>query len=230
MPTNREIVSKVKSELRLTSSDILITDRLVLSIVQAINIKLVIQQLQRRIGVNSPNLFTDIPCLKMTPVPLYTCCDTTSDCMVASSQMKLPALVEGYYGNVVRGVFSIDSKVKFTELPNPNNYVNLSKIYPKSKKVYYWIQNGYLYISDPNIEVVKISAFFADIEDVCKFLECVECVDPKDFTYCPTNPLDLDFKSLPKLEDDIVRLAAAEVMDTFKRLRPEITSDNQEGN
>ena len=226
MPTtNRDIVSRIKSLLRFTSSDIMITDRLILNVAQTTNVKLTSQQLQKRSASNSPNIFTEIPCLEMEPVPLYSCCSTESNCMVAISKIELPTIVDLYQQVVVRGVFSIDGKVSFKEIQSPTRYDNILNIYPNKKDNYYWIQNKRLYITDPNIEIVRLSAFFRDIVDISKYSSCKE--DSED---CPINPLDMEWKGLPKLEDDIVRLAAELIMSSFKQIPPENTSDGREGN
>lgn len=222
---NREIVSRIKSLLRFTTSDILISNRMILGVAQSMNVKLTTQNLQKRQGSNSPNLFTDIPCLEMETVPLVSCCNTTIDCQVAKSKEELPSIVETYLNVVIRGVYSIDGKVAFKEVQSPTRYSDILKIYPNKRDNFYWIQNKHLYITNPDIEVVKLSAFFRDIVDLSNFSKCKE-----DEEVCPINPLDMEWKSLPKLEDDIVRLSVEFIMNSFKRIPPENTSDGREGN
>lgn len=223
--TNRDIVSKVKTLLRFNNSDVFITDRTILSVVQDVNIKLVTQQLQKRSYWNSPNLFTTIECLDMEEVPLYECCDTTSDCTIARSKLKLPEIVDCMFGLVIRGVWSIDGKVEFKELSSPNRLTNLIKIYPNKPfpKRYYFIHNNYLYITDPDILKVKISAFFKEVLNPNEF-------DCSATDSCPINPLDGKFATLPKLVDDITRISADLLMQTVVQIPQEQTSDDKERN
>lgn len=224
MPTNREMVSKVRNLLKLNNVDVFISDRFILSVLSGVNTKLVTQQLQKRSYWNSPNLFTNIDCLVMEPVPLYTCCSTTSNCDIARSVLPLPAIVDCMFGLVIRGVWSIDEKNQFKELDSPSRLVNLMNIYPKkSFNRYYFIHESHLYVTDPNIELVKMSAFFKDIIDMSKY-SCNKDVDNP----CPTNPLDQKFSTLPKLEDDIVTISAQKLMESFLQIPQDATADNRE--
>lgn len=223
MTTNREVISKVKSLLRLTSSDIFFSDRMILSYLLDTNVKLVTQALNKRQSSNSPNLFTEIPCLEMKPVPLYSCCDTQSDCLIAESVLELPTIVETYYEMAIRYVRSIDRKNEFKRLDNPQRLANLLVIYPnKPLDNFYWVQNNRLYITNPNIEKVALSAFFKGIVDTSKFCcgEGEECF----------KPLDEEFHTIPKLEDDITRITSELIMNTFKRIPQENSIDGLEGN
>lgn len=222
MTTNREVISKVKSLLRLTSSDIFFSDRMILSYLLDTNVKLVTQALNKRQSSNSPNLFTNIDCLEMERVPLWQCCDTSSDCEIARSTVELPTIVETYYNLAINRVSSIDKKVQFKELDNPQRLVNLLKIYPnKPLDNFYWIQNNRLYVTNPNIEKVFLSAFFKGIFNITEF-----CCSTDEVCF---TPLDQEFKTIPKLEDDITRITA-DLLSVFKQLPQERTSDGMEGN
>lgn len=142
--------------------------------------------------------------------------------MIAKSVDPIPDIVDNSYDLSIRHVQSIDGKVKFNHMDSPARYSNLLKLYPKTTKKYYFIYNKHLYITDPDIEMVSISAFFRDI------------VDPEQYSCnnnvvtCPTNPLDFEFKSLPKLEDDIVRICYQELVETFLSTREDRSSNGQE--
>lgn len=220
--TYRNIVGKIRGLLKLSSPDALISDRLILSVIQGVNTKLVTQQLNKRIGSNSPNLFTNIPCIRMKSVPLYSCCETQSQCNIAKSIDPIPDIVDSYYNLAIRHVSSVDGKVKFNEMDSPARYSNLLKIYPKTKDKYFFIVDKHLYVTDPEIELVSISAFFRDLVDPQQF----SC--NKNSLVCPTNPLDLEFRSLPKMEDDIVNICLQELMQTFKNSQEDRSSNGQE--
>lgn len=219
----REIVSKVRTSINALSTDIFVSDRYILSILQDINIKLVTQQLQTRAYWTSPNLFTSLDCLDMEQVPLYTCCDTTTECTIAKSKKKLPEIVDTMYGLVISGVWSIDSKNEFKELESPRRLENLLKIYPnKNHNRYYFVQNGYLYITNPLIERVKFTAMFKS------FFDKEEYSCENTTSGCKENPLDQEFKTLPKIVSDVTRLTTEEIINTKYRIPPEITSDDRE--
>lgn len=226
MATNRDIVGKVRSLLKLSSTDFLISDRLILSVLLPVNKKLVCQQLTRRIGASSPNLFTTIPCLPMTQVPISDCCEIQGDgCMISRSKDQLPDIVDTYYGLAIDAVKSVDKKAKkFNELNSPDRYNNILKIYPNNKDKYYFFFNKYLYVTDPDIEVIYLSAFFSDVVDPDQFSSCGNADRS-----CPVNKLDLEWKSLPKLEDDIVKMTMEEILTTYRNINGDNTSNAQEG-
>lgn len=219
--TNRDAVSKVRTLLRFNNSDVFISDRAILSNLSAVTVKLAVQNLNRRIGWGLDSLFTTIPCLEMEKVPLYSCCDTQSDCMIAASVKELPTIVDSYYSLAIKGVMSIDNKVRFKELDDPTRYVNFQKIYPGKVENFFWVKNKKLYITNPNIEAVSISAFFSDVLE--GGYDCGECGND-----CPENPLDQEWKHLPKLADDIIRMTVSLIMETFSRVPQDNTSNGKE--
>lgn len=207
------------------SNDLIISDRLILKELLQVNVKLVSQQLSQRKGLGADNLYTLIKCMEMEKVPLYSCCNTESDCMVTRSVKELPTIVDTYYSLAIEYVQSVDRRIQFNKLDNPSRLVNLLKIYPgKPLGTYYWVQDKHIYTTSPDLELISISAFFKELVDPNLF----SCSD--DASSCPVNFLDLPFKTLPKLEEDITQIAANNIANSFLRLRQEKTSDNMEGN
>lgn len=211
MSTYRSIVSKIRGMFKLMNTDNLINDRIIMEEVRATNIDLVVRDLQRRTSWNSPNLFTPIPCIQMEEYPLYKCCNIQSECMIARSVKPLPPIVDTKYNLVVQGVWSLDKKYRFDESGNPDRYANYLKLYPNGKKKFYWIQDNYLYITDSNIEKATLSAFFTHPIDPAQY-SC-DTSEKK----CPTNPLDMEFKTLPKLEDSVTRMVYEKLLSTYKQ-------------
>lgn len=220
MSTYRNIVSKIRGMFKLMNTDNLINDRVIMEEVRTTNIELVVRELQKRTSWNSPNLFTSIPCIPMEEYPLYKCCDIQSECMIAKSINQLPQIVDTKYNLVVQGVWSLDRKYRFDEIGSPDRYANYLKIYPNGKKKFYWIQDGYLYITNSDIEFSTINAFFAYPIQPEKY----SC-DSKN-VQCPINPLDMDFKTLPKLEDPISRIVYEKILKTYKQSSQDIEQND----
>lgn len=224
MQTARYFVGKIRSLLKLNSIDFLISDRTILKELLQVNVKLVTQALNKRQGMNYSDLYTPIPCLEMEQVPLYECCQTTSDCMVSRTKLELPSIVDTYSGLAIYYIGSVNRKQKFDYLDNPERLVNILKIYPnKTLGKYYWVYNSRIYTTDPDIETITAQILFKDLFDP-NTISCDGSVS------CPTNPLDLPFRTLPKLEEDITTIAANNIASTFLRIRQENTSDQMEGN
>lgn len=202
MNTARHLVSLVRADIDRFGPDRHISDRHILATLLDIINKYNSQQITQRQISGVDQVFTLIECLEMEEVPLNSCCDIESDCMIAKSKKKLPLLVDSRYGLSIRSVKSGDGKVKFNILNTPERYANTLALNPKQRKPYFFMKDGYLYITDPDVEIVKMSAMFQDLVDPSDF-ECGDC-KPKG---CKKNPLDLEIKYLPKLKSDIVSAA-----------------------
>lgn len=226
MATYRNWVSDIRSELKLTSGDIKITDRAIASLLRDVSIKLIKQQTDRRKLFFTDTLFTTLPCLELERVSITECCDFVSECYVARSVKKIPKIGENIHGLLYKGVFSIDylgkASTVFTYM-DVERYANIKRLYPNKEFKYFWIMNGYLYVSDPNIERVALSAYFEDPIDE-RYYDC-----NVDITkLCPINPLDLEFKCPGYLTDDVKSLVLSKLMNTYMKTPGDKTVDNKE--
>ncbi len=98
----------------------------------------------------------------------------------------------------------------------------------KVKNVYYFIDNRYLYLTDPDIELAAISAYFED--DIPKYLMFPECkcnFKNPPYDECK-NPLDLMFKCPGYLENNVVEMTSKYLVDTYFRRVPDETSNEKD--
>lgn len=210
MATGRELVSEVRSLNKLINSDNNITDRLIYNILKDSATLLIKRETNLRRLWNSPIIFTTIPCLEMIPVPLSECCDYKNPCMVSRSVKKIPNISEGIFGLLIQSVFSPGRK-KF-DYSTIDRFINILGLKLKNTKKYFWIYNEYLYVSDPDIEYVDITAYFdKDINPAdyaaCQSVEDLSCV----------NPLDMQFKVPSYLEKNLRDLVNDELNKTYFR-------------
>ena len=68
---------------------------------------------------------------------------------------------EGNYQYVIQGVYSINAMggkgTKLKEI-TINRYLNLLKLPIIKKQSYFWISNGYMYISNPLLKSIRLAA------------------------------------------------------------------------
>lgn len=223
MPTVRDIVSQVRTSFKLVSSDNILTDRAVANELKSVAYLLIKQQTDKRKLLGSDTLFTQIDCLTMESASLAECCSYTSPCKIGKSKLNIPKIGENIYGPLIQGVYSIDKKVRFDYI-DPNRYANYLTLYPKSqqKNRFYWIRNNHLYITDPNIETVTISAFFED--DIDLSIYGCNCDNFK----CPQNPLDAEFKCPGFLLNNVLSITRDNINATFKRSIEDEQEDNRD--
>ena len=94
-------------------------------------------------------------------------------------------------------------------------------MYPnkKDKLKFFWKQNGYLYITDPDIDMAKLIAYFEDdVPD--SLLTCSGTVE------CPLNPLDAEFKCPGYLEGAVLEMTNSHLLQTYKQSVADISEDN----
>lgn len=220
MATLGDMVSRVRSAFKLVDADNIISNRVVADELQSAALKFIKQQTDKRRLLASDNIFTTIKCLDMEQVPLSSCCSYTDTCMISRSIKRLPKIAENIYGPLAEA-YSIASRQKF-EYADVDRYVNLLKLYPRKKGLrYWWIADGYVYITDPLIETISFRAFFEEFISTKEY----ECSNTPS---CPENPLELEFKCPGYLETDIVNTAREMIARTYIRSNDDKTVDNND--
>ena len=233
MATLRKLVSDVRSMHKILSTDSLITDRAIASEVRNNSLLLIKRETNLRKLWATDTLFTTIPCLEMVQVPISECCDYVDPCTVARSKYKLPRISEGNYQYVIQGVYSINAmsgqgkKIKEITI---NRYINLLKLPIIKKEEYFWISNGYLYVSNPLLQAVRLVALFEeDVPNELLYPEC-DCGTPQyTVEQLCMNPLDKEFALPGYLEKQVLELTSQKLLSTYFSLKTDISSEGIDG-
>ena len=226
MPTNRHMVSRVRSLDKMISGDSSITDRVVLAELKSNATTFIKQWLDRRRGWETSTIFSNIPCIEMIEVPASDCCDYVSDTTFARSKYQLPKISDGTLGLAIQGVFSVDGGIRIKET-TISRYINSLRLPIKKKELFYWIYNRYIYCSSALIKLLNIWAYFEeDIDDRLLYPEDCNCNNKKPDPCI--NPLDLEFKCPGFLEKPVVDATLKTLMETYYRVPVDQTSDNKD--
>lgn len=231
MATGRKLVSDVRSMHKLINTDASITDRAILSEVRNNSLLLIKRETNLRKLWATDTIFTTIPCLEMVEVPVTECCAYVDPCMISRSKHKIPAIAEGNYQYVIQGVYSINALsgggTKLKEI-TVNRYTNLSKLRHKKKDIYYMIVNDYLYVTDPNIKAIRLSALFA--EEVPNEILYPECCCGEDIPQeACINPLDKEFPLPGYLQKQVLELTSQKLLNTYFSIKTDISNDGLDG-
>lgn len=234
MATLRKMVSDVRSMHKLLSTDSLITDRAIASEIKNNTQLLVKRETNLRKLWATDTLYTTIPCLEMIEVPISECCDYVDECTVARTKYKLPRISEGNYQYIIQGVYSINAmggKGKKLKEITVNRYLNLLKLPIIKNEEYYWIANGgYLYVSNPMLQAIRIAAYFEEeVPNEIMFSECA-CVG-KELNleeYC-INPLDKEYACPAYLEKQVLELTSQKLLGTYFSVKTDMTDDGIDG-
>ncbi len=232
MATARKLVSDTRSMHKLLSVDNQITDRAILSEIRNNTIFLVKRETNLRKLWATDTVFNIIPCLEMIEVPISECCDYVDECNIARSKFKLPRISEGNYQYTIQGVWSINAlggKGKKLKEITINRYINLLKLQIVKKDVYYFIVNGYLYITNPVLQTVRMAAFFEeDIPNEIAFPEC-DCGIEYTLDDLCKNPLDKEFPLPGYLKRPVLELTSQKLLNTYFRLKSDLSQEGIDG-
>jgi len=222
--TNREIISDIRKANKFMEYDTMVSDRFLLSLAFKYSLLLIQRETNKRKLWNLSNAFHTINCFKLEQVPLSQCLDFTSSEIISKSVDKLPNVENGYYGNLIQGVYDIEGRVeiKATSLKQYQNYLKLNKFRSLKKEAFYFIEEGYLYITHPSIEAVKIVALFSEYDvNLSKYKQCdCDCCDDDD-CYAP---LDEEFKCPGYLTSSVLEMVNNQLR-VYAQLREDKTDN-----
>jgi len=232
MSTLRDIVSTVRSSHKLLSADGLLNDRSIAAEIKAATLLLIKRETNLRRLWATDTLFTTIPCLELIEVPISECCDFQDDCTIARTKYKLPKIAEGIYQYVIQGVYTINAlsgKGRKLDEITINRYTNLLKLPLVKNKDYYFISNDYLYVTNPNIKAIRISAFFEeDVPNEIMFPDCDCGTSYSDDDFCK-NPLDRKFGLPGYLNRQVLDLTSQRLLSTYFNIKTDISSNGIDG-
>lgn len=217
----------------MLSTDALITDRAIFAEVKNSAFLLIKRETNLRKLWATSTIFTTIPCLEMKEVPISECCEYVDDCTVSRTKFKLPRIAEGNYQYTIQGVYSINAmggKGKKLKEITVNRYLNLLKLPLIKREEYFWIINGYLYCNNPNVKMLRISAFFEeDVPNEVMFPDDCDCgIEYAKEELCK-NPLDKEFALPGYLEKQVIDLTSQRLLSTYFNLKSDQSSEGIDG-
>lgn len=232
MSTLRSLVSDVRSTHKLLSSDSMITDRAIGSEIRNNSLLLMKRETNLRKLWATDTIFTTIPCLEMIEVPISECCNYVDECMIARTKLKLPKISEGNYQYVIQGVYSINAmggKGRKLKEISVNRYLNLLKLPVIAREDYFWISNDYLYVTNPDIQSIRLVALFEEVvtNDIL-YPDCCCGVEVPEEEFC-MNPLDKQFALPGYLKTQVLDLTSKKLLQTYFSLKSDMADNGIDG-
>ena len=232
MSTGRSLVSDTRSMHKLLSTDSMITDRAIFSEIRNNSLMLIKRETNLRKLWQTDTIFTTIPCLEMIQVPISECGSYVDECTIARTKLKLPKIAEGNYQYVIQGVYSINAmNGKGTKLKEitVNRYMNLLKLPIIKREWYFWISNDYLYVTNPDIQAIRLVAMFEEmVSNDLMYPECCCGINVPLAEYC-MNPLDKEFSLPGYLKSQVLDLTSKKLLQTYFNLKTDIADNGIDG-
>ena len=193
--TNRDLTSRIAGVFKTLSKDSRIPKRLILKTAESKAKFLIAQKLNDRSLYREQNLYQTISCIELIDQDIIRCpiIEFKSCRSLKRSKLKLPELIHSKYGNSLKEVTSIDGQYSFEPI-TPAQYRLNKKRTLKTKTDYFYVQDGYLYLPDSEVEMVDIVVLTTDLYKLEQCSSCSEnkCKSVWDFEFiCPDKLLEV---------------------------------------
>jgi len=102
------------------------------------------------------------------------CIGIYSGCYFKRSKEKLPTILNGTFGPIIRTVSSIDGTIELFRT-DPGTWVSMTKstTFKYNRSIYFWYLDGYLYIPNVDWDAIRMEAIFEGQVDTCTTDDCL---------------------------------------------------------
>lgn len=182
MITIGEVVSRFKNQLKSVKMDSFFTDRMAYSSIMKYGALLMRRQDNYNRIMKYNSIFKPLEFIELIDVDTVNldCIGVLSGCKIKRTKDKLPRLMEGYWGPIIRTVASLDYSVEIKPT-FPSVYQNISKqkSFKYNKTKYYWYMDGHLYFPNIPFDAVRadvvpngsINCYNCDTVSACTFVQ-----------------------------------------------------------
>jgi hypothetical protein len=165
MTTINDSVSRLRNTIKAVKEDAFMTDRYIYSIIIKYAKMLIRRQDNENKIFKFQSLFKTLPCVELIEIDrVEACCEgIKSGCIIKRTKDRVPNVIEGAFGPIIRTVSSIDgSNLVYRTYPTAYTRMTHASGYRYNTNKYYWYLNGYLYIPNVAWEAISITALFED--------------------------------------------------------------------
>lgn len=202
MITISEAIGRVRNLAKSVKQDAFLTDRFLYSLVMK-HAKLLMRRqdnLNRIMKFNS--VFQTLDFVELIDVDRAQaeCHCITTGCYFKRTKEKLPPMIEGYWGPLIRSVTSIDLSEELTPtFPTTFEQMSRQKTFKYNKKKYYWFLNGYLYFPNLEWDAVRLEGVFEG--DISQY----NCDKTDDCDYIQDKTMNVPEYLFPEIEQLVMR-------------------------
>jgi hypothetical protein len=106
------------------------------------------------------------------------CVGVYSGCYFKRSKDKLPNILDGMFGPIIRTVSSIDGDTELIRTePGIWSSITKSSTFKYNKRIYFWYLNGYVYVPNVDWDAIRIEAIFENDVPLCDEDMCIPMQD-----------------------------------------------------
>lgn len=176
MTTIGEAISRVRNTLKAVKEDPFLTDRVIYHSIVKYGTTLLKREGNQNRLMRISSLFSVLPLVELIDVDKVEagCFGVYSGCYFKRTKEKLPELLTGIQGPIIRTVSSVDGSIElFRTDPGTFSSMTKSTTFKYNKKQYFWFLDGYLYFPNLAWDAVKVEAIFENDVETCDSDKCV---------------------------------------------------------
>ena len=175
MTTVGEAISRVRNTLKAVKEDAFLTDRTIYSLLLKYAKTLIKREDNQFRLMKISSIFKVLPYVELIDVDKVEagCIGVYSGCYFKRSKEKLPSILDGMFGPIIRTVSSIDGSIEMYRT-DPGTWVSMTKTttFKYNRNIYFWYLNGYIYVPNADWDAIRIEAIFEGKVDTCDSDPC----------------------------------------------------------
>jgi hypothetical protein len=165
-----EAISRVRNTLKAVKEDPFLTDRVIYSSLIKYGQTLLKREDNQFRLMKISSIFQVLPYIELIDVDKVEagCFGVYSECYFKRSKDKLPTILDGAMGPIIRTTSSIDGTIEMFRT-DPGTWVSMTKTttFKYNTRKYFWYLNGYLYAPNIDWDAVRMEAIFQGVTDPC---------------------------------------------------------------
>jgi hypothetical protein len=170
-----EAISRVRNTLKAVKEDPFLTDRQIYFLLTKYAKTLIKREDNQFRLMKISSIFKVLPYVELIDVDKVEagCIGVYSHCYFKRSKDKLPTILDGMFGPIIRTVSSIDGGIEMFRT-DPGTWVSITKstTYKYNKRPYFWYLNGYIYVPNVDWDAIRIEAIFENDVPTCDSDQC----------------------------------------------------------
>jgi hypothetical protein len=175
MTTIGEAISRVRNTLKAVKEDPFLTDRTIYFSLQKYAQTLIKREDNQFRLMKMSQIFQVLPYVELIDVDKVEagCVGVYSECYFKRSKDKLPSILNGMFGPIIRTTSSIDGSIEMFRT-DPGTWISMTKstTFKYNKRPYFWYLNGYIYCPNIDWDAIRIEAIFENNTETCDTDPC----------------------------------------------------------
>ena len=175
MTTIGETISRVRNTLKAVKEDAFLTDRIIYSSLLKYAQTLIKREDNQFRLMKISSLFRVLPYIELIDVDKVEagCLGIYSGCYFKRSKERIPGILNGMAGPIIRTTSSIDGTIEMFRT-DPGTWTSMTKTttWKYNRNFYFWYLDGYIYCPNVDWEAIRMEAIFEGTIETCDTKEC----------------------------------------------------------